>query len=404
LAAVACAAAFVAASSTAAARTPQLRAQIVGGQTASPGTLPQLAWIEDATSDGTFLCTGTVLSSDLVLTAGHCVTVQGTVVQYPASGFHVITGRLDVDDTSTGQVSGVSQVIVNPGYDPTKPDGDVALLELSTPTTAPAMALANTSSSALVKPGSTVQIAGWGLTNGSDPLSIPSDLQWATTVIQSSSLCAQQATAVGSSFDSADQLCTMDTPTDATTTCEGDSGGPLIANYLTDDPIQIGVTDWGIGNSSNSCLSDAPDYFTLASAIYPWAQSWIKKLAPTPTPTPTPSPTPAPLAGRYSGRTSQHKTVKLRVAASRTTVRSIRLSYRLRCSSGRRPSYTVTAGGFTIADLAFGARLRGRNGETYKLTGRFNTTGRAKGTMKTTWHSARYGRCHAGPIHWKARR
>jgi secreted trypsin-like serine protease len=399
-----CAAAFVAASNAAVAKTPQLRAQIVGGQPASPGTLQQLAWIEDATSDGTFLCTGTVVSANLVLTAGHCVTQEGTVLQYPASGFQVVTGRLDVSDTSSGQVSGVSQVIVNPSYDPTKPDGDVALLELSTPTTAPAMALASTGDSALAQSGSTVQIAGWGLTDGSDPLSIPTDLQWATTVIQTSNFCAQKATAVNSSFDSADQLCTMDTPTDDTTTCQGDSGGPLIANYPTTDPVEIGITDWGIGNSSDSCLSDAPDYFTLASAISPWAQGWIKKLAPTPTPIPTPTPAPTPLAGRYSGHTSQHKTVKLRVAASRTTVRSIRFSYRLRCSSGRRPSYTVAAGGFAIADLAFGARLRSHNGETFKLTGRFNATGLAKGTMKTTWHSARYGRCHAGPIRWKARR
>ena len=82
----------------------------------------------------------------------------------------------------------------------------------------------------------------------------------------------------------------------------------------------------------------------------------------------------------------------------------MKFSYRLRCSSGRHPSYTLTATNLGIQNLAFDGKLRTRDGETYALAGRFNTTGRANGTLKTNWQSNRYGRCRSGVIHWEAKR
>jgi hypothetical protein len=139
----------------------RVRVGIVGGQEAPAGSFPWLAFIEDDLGGGNYdLCTGTVVSSSVVLTAGHCAEDITTGTHDPASGFAVVTGALDWADTATGQVSGVSQTAVYPSFDPNTLHGDAAVLELSTPTTAPAIPLATTSS--FLVPGARDAMAGWG--------------------------------------------------------------------------------------------------------------------------------------------------------------------------------------------------------------------------------------------------
>lgn len=264
------------------------QAQIVGGTAVPTGALPELAFIQDDLGDESYDCTGTVLSSNVVLTAGHCAYDEATGALASASGFQVTTGRPDMADMSAGQTSGVSQVIPYPDYNPTTRDGDVALLKLSTPTTAPAIALATSSETSLWQGPSDVAIAGWGLTDGANPDSQADQVQWATTVTQSPTYCAQEASLANSSFDATGQLCAVDLSTDQTGTCNGDSGGPVLADYLTGSPIEVGITSWGMGNSSDPCFTNLPDFFTRADSISAWAYSWVQTLVPSPaSPTPT---------------------------------------------------------------------------------------------------------------------
>ena len=220
-----------------------------------------------------------------MLTAGHCAYDETAGALAPASGFQVTTGRPDLADMSAGQTSGVSHVIPYPGYNSTTRDGDVALLELSTPTTAPAITLATTNDTSLWQAPTKVAIAGWGLTDSSDPYSQPDQVQWATTVTGSAAYCTQEASLVDSAFDAAGQLCAVDAPTDQTGTCSGDSGGPVLADYLTASPIEVGITNWGMGNSSDPCYTNLPDFFIRADSISTWAENWVGTLTPTPTPT-----------------------------------------------------------------------------------------------------------------------
>jgi Trypsin len=400
--------------------------QIIDGQPVPAGMFPQLAFIQDEVSPSDYeLCTGTVLSSNVVLTAGHCAQNQTTGTVDPATGFEVVTGQPNLADSLVGHVSAVSNVIVNPLYNATTHDWDAALLELSTPTTAPAITLPTSADATLWQPATEVAMAGWGLTDGADPNSLPTQVQWATTMTQSASYCDTNALTLGSVFDSANQICTIDTPTDKTGACHGDSGGPLLAQYGTSTPIEVGITSWG----ESACDTAYPNFFTQTDNISSWAETWVTDLAPPPTPpaqppppvqpappappapppppTPSPSATPsgsAPRAGKYSGHSSQNQLVGLTVASSAKTVSSLALGFRLNCGSGRQRSGTLRARNFAIQNLAFGGKLRTGNGETYELAGRFNTTGTANGTMKTSWQSARYGSCHSGLIHWTAKR
>lgn len=388
------------------------RVHIVGGQDAPAGSLPQLAFIQDEVSAGEYeFCTGTVLSSNVVLTAAHCAENVSTGVLDPASGFEVATGRLDIEDSSTGAVSAVGQVIVHPGFNPSTMDGgDAALLVLTTPTTAPPIALANGSQTGLWEPGTEVEMAGWGLTDGSNPDSLPAQLQWATTVTQTTSYCANEAPLIAASFDAGDQLCVVDAPYYDTSACHGDSGGPLIAEYSTDEPIEVGITSFGPGD----CDTSLPNFFTRADAISSWAAGWVAAVAPPPTPAPTPVPTPAPtptptptparkaLAGSYFGDTSQNMQARLKVAPSSATVSRFKISYRLRCDNGRHPRHTLTRTNLPISNLAFGGKLRGRSGATFKVAGKFDTNGNAHGTLTVNLLNSPNGYCHAGPLTWTA--
>jgi secreted trypsin-like serine protease len=379
------------------------RAQIVGGTAVPTGVLPEMAFVQDEIGNQFYDCSGTVLSSNVVLTAGHCAYDPVTGALAPASDFLVATGRPDLADAATGHTSGVSQVMPYPGYDPTTHDGDAALLELSTPTTAPAITLATSNETSLWQIPTAVAIAGWGLTDGPDPYSQPYQVQWATTVTQTPAYCLQEASLVNESFDAAGQLCVIDAPTYTAGICSGDSGGPVLAKYLSASPIEVGITSWSIGNSIDPCYPGWPNFFTSAASISTWAENWVTTLAPSspPKPTPTPGPAPRPLAGHYFGHSAQDKIVKVSVAHD--TIDQMTLSYRLRCSQHHPLGYTLTTAQIPVTKLAFVSKAQTRNGQIFKVAGEFTTSGHVKGTMSVIWHSGHYGTCRTGLIHWNAK-
>lgn len=256
--------------------------RIIGGSPAPAGSFPWLAYVYNNLGNGdAAFCSGTVVAVNLVLTAGHCGGNETTGTPYAPSNFTVVTGRLDISDTSAGQASSVRRVIVYPGWDPSTKDGDAALLQLGTVTSAPAMPLASDPGDlSLLDPGTPAVIAGWGRT---DPYSesTPSQLQWAQTVVQAPAYCSQQTSNAGGSFDSSDQVCAIDAPSDNTSICNGDSGGPLLAQRSDGTWIEIGITSSSVVPAgTDECQTEDPDFFTRADAVSSWVADWAAALAP----------------------------------------------------------------------------------------------------------------------------
>jgi secreted trypsin-like serine protease len=246
-----------------------------------------------------FVCSATVVSTNVVLTAGHCLVDTTTGAPYPPSGFEVTTGVLDPTEAA-GQVSGVSRTIVYPGFSGSTLDGDAGLLVLSTPANAPPVRLATAAESDLYQPGTEAAIAGWGETQY-DAQQLPGTLQWARTVVQSAAYCQQQA----GLFDAA-KLCAVGAPSFSTATCFGDSGGPLIA-YQNSEAVEIGI----ISTGPSDCATTLPDAFTRADLISPWTAGWIAAVVPVASP-------PAPQTGSVTSRPSTRVRRRLtsRTAAS----------------------------------------------------------------------------------------
>ena len=245
-------------------------ASIIGGSSVSSAAYPWLAFIEGEEPNETFYCTGTVVAPRVVLTAGHCVMNLETGSLVPESDFAVATGSANLNALQPANVSLVSQTVLYPGFTPSTLAGDAGLLILSNPTSAPAIPLASYSDAELLRPGTGINIAGWGRTSP-NANGITANLQAASTVVQGSRYCRGQVGRYYPFFSAASQLCAVDPPSYSATTCHGDSGGPAIADS-GGTPIEIGITSLGDAN----CSTTYPDVFTRVDVVSTWVTRWIE--------------------------------------------------------------------------------------------------------------------------------
>jgi hypothetical protein len=243
-------------------------ASVIGGTDAQPGTFPWIARVLDFRGEQLGECSGTVLAPNLILTAGHCAENYETGVVNEPAGYLVLTGTLNADARpSERQESAVSRVIVCSCYDRRTDVGDVALLLLSTATSAPPVALAATPPA-----GTPATIAGWGQTEaGHEPSTTL--LQSAPTVVQRAAACESDAPP----FSPPSEICALGTPARLSGICEGDSGGPL----LVSQPSAVGgAAEIGLASHAyDECATSSPSVFTRLDALGAWIAGWVHAIA-----------------------------------------------------------------------------------------------------------------------------
>jgi secreted trypsin-like serine protease len=210
---------------------------IVGGHDAQPGEHPAIAEI---TFGKSFLCTGTLIAPQWVLTAGHCGSITGAAVASPAAWPAVLIDvRIGGVKPGGGTLVPADRVVVEPGYLATS-GYDVSLIHLSQSAPGAPVRVAGDAEGALWSAGTSETIVGWGATSeGGD---LPATLQEAQVPVTTDAYCG----GAYSDFDPATMLC-AGFPQGGVDTCQGDSGGPLLGHTAAGEPKVVGATSFGEG-------------------------------------------------------------------------------------------------------------------------------------------------------------
>jgi secreted trypsin-like serine protease len=226
---------------------------IVGGQLSLSGAWPAMVALVQETPEGLVqFCGGTLIRTDLVLTAAHCTEdFVGSPTQ-----LQVLLGRIDLL-SSGGELVAASAIVQHPNWNSATFQGDLSIVRLSqrssrvpAPFVTPAV-----EPNWVTDPDGT--IVGWGRT---DPLGTTTDsrLRELDVTVLTDDQCVQQVLTYQVGVD----LC-VGAPTFGA--CFGDSGGPFMTSAVGGVQHLAGV----ISRGPQVCGS-GPGILTRVAAYADW--------------------------------------------------------------------------------------------------------------------------------------
>ncbi|KTG33552.1 hypothetical protein cypCar_00002657 [Cyprinus carpio] len=235
-----------------------LNNRIVGGVDAFEGSWPWQVSLHSSNFGGHF-CGGSLINSEWVLTAAHCLPGVS------ASNLLVYLGKRTQQGVNTYEISrNVISIIVHPSYNSQTSDNDIALIHLSSTVTfndyiKPVCLAAQNSA---FPSGTSSWITGWGDVQAGVSLPAPGILQETMVPVVANDQCN---TLLGSGSVTSNMMCAglIEGGKD---TCQGDSGGPMVSKQCS-VWVQSGITSWGYGCAE----PNAPGVYTRVSQY----QSWI---------------------------------------------------------------------------------------------------------------------------------
>lgn len=215
-------------------------------------------WVSrDANESSEFLCSGTLIKADIILTAAHCARElsKGSIDRRWIS-----VGSNGYSPEDSIFWNNVDSVWWNPRFSSETLANDVGLIKLSYPVSsevASPLALSLPSIYTATKSTTSFSIYGWGVDqNGDNP-----------SILQKANLSLQEKAAkkfYRTQFNPVTMIAAGGWNSNERTYsggCHGDSGGPLVGNYKG-KTILLGVTSYV---SSKGCDTGSPTVFARVS-------------------------------------------------------------------------------------------------------------------------------------------
>lgn len=242
-----------------------IRDLVIGGSLASSQEYRSYA-VTDPVDNAGGLCGATLIHPDILISAAHCgvggIFNNGVLMN--------IGGTSIYGEDAIDRIEIVGQLI-HPEYDSDSITNDVMLIKLSSPSLAPPSTW-NTDD-LIPQNSELLTIIGHGKTESG---SASQFLLEATVFVVDNDVCeTAYAQSAGSTIDSDVVICAA---SEESTTCSGDSGGPLFREGLL-----VGIVSFGIVSEfDGSCISAFPSGFTRVSAFSDFIKKSICTLSASP--------------------------------------------------------------------------------------------------------------------------
>lgn len=223
---------------------------IIGGEAAEEGQFPFMMRLRMKESDGKYHhCGGTLITSDVVLTAAHCVVEDGKTMSLDK--LEVIAGDHSDSAEADEAILDPLRILVHEDYyeDPSGvPVNDLALIRLKGKANFQPISRAEDDS--LYEEGTTVTVIGWGVIDADE--TDADELQYLEYKIANLEDCYKYwqeklGDEKWKEIIAEGMFCAIDPAEDKGTSGPGDSGGPVIEMKPEDTSSLrlVGVVSWG---------------------------------------------------------------------------------------------------------------------------------------------------------------
>lgn len=234
--------------------------RVVGGEIPPRGAIP---WQVELRINHNHHCGGAVISERLVLTAAHCLTVEGLLV---VAGVH---GK---DRDPHEQIVRIETVVKHPEFRRSGPySHDIALIVLKSP----GLKLGSYVQPACLPhesppAGTWCEVSGWGASNPDRPDNLSPILRSAAVPLLSLETCRRDGVYGGRQQEILDTMLCAGHLRGGIDACGGDSGGPLVCER--DGRLELtGIVSWGDGCAK----TNRPGVYTRVASYV----SWIRETA-----------------------------------------------------------------------------------------------------------------------------
>ncbi|KAI8123967.1 Trypsin alpha-4 [Lucilia cuprina] len=224
---------------------PQLDGRIVGGEATTINNFP---WQISLQRSGSHGCGGSIYSSNIIVTAAHCLqSVTASVLKVRAGSTFWSHG---------GVLIKVAAFKNHEGYSSRTMVNDIAVIRLDSSLTMSSTIRPISLATVAPPTGAAAVVSGWGTTR-SGGYGLPAELRYVDVEMLSTSACASSTYGYGSEIQPT-MICAYTVGKDA---CQGDSGGPLVSGGLL-----VGVVSWGYG----CAFANYPGVYSDVAVLRSW--------------------------------------------------------------------------------------------------------------------------------------